>query len=732
MSEIKNKFHAGDPIVDSESSVHRSHSTFNLSRRHLSSSRFGEVAPRLALDIVPDDRISAGCGTSIDTFTLSERFRGDVRQHRDTFFVPYRAIYNRSYDIVVPLNTRGSEPSFESQKTPFCAIDYRRIVHALLNLKYDAPVVPDPSSGIYLQEQREFAGYLLQNILGATWLFSPDSLPSELSMPTYVGQFMRSFMSIRDSMPESIASLTTMTALIEELYGLLPAMTLSFSVEDVSNPDAVASRVTIRFSSDASARPDVYSADGATRQASWRDFPQVYRLFGAHARFESLEGGVDSWQAAVDAMEGYRRAARYAFFLTQDEAPLPSLSSEVAKDFAWNYTRLIAYQMSMAQYYTEQDVDDIFSARRWYELMDSLCRDVMSVNYDSYTKQTLNGTAYMLEPYAGGPLTVMLYLAFNSSSSSAWINFFTQGPSGNDSHMPLLAALFGKAQSLRYRDYFIGARPQPLATGSDDLSVYVPVNSENSPATVSAVDMSRAIGVQRLLNFANSVGRKARQYVSKLFGVDALSDSLSVIYLGSVVNSLHALETDNTGEAQVSDPTSSTSVLRSRDASYQFNYAFKDYGVLLSVIRYSARYSYFGTADRTTLMTTKYDLYNPFMQYQGDQSIRRQELFGTTDSSPYGYVTRDLQYKTAVDIATGAYQDETLSRFNIIQDWTLSGGWSLEFVNLANIRQFDFEFNKYFVALVARSPATYFHFLDTSNWDIKMARDMAAMPKILA
>lgn len=68
--------------------------------------------------------------------------------------------------------------------------------------------------------------------------------------------------------------------------------------------------------------------------------------------------------------------------------------------------------------------------------------------------------------------------------------------------------------------------------------------------------------------------------------------------------------------------------------------------------------AYGKTIERQALHLTRYDGFNPFMQFIGDQDVKRGELGvdASTALSPFGYQLRHMEYKQRYNQVAGAFR----------------------------------------------------------------------------
>ena len=164
-----------------------------------------------------------------------------------------------------------------------------------------------------------------------------------------------------------------------------------------------------------------------------------------------------------------------------------------------NIGKVLAYQQIIAQYYTNDRIDNIFSS----ELFMQLLRGVMfpASSDGRFTREPVfdyNGVATEYDYISAGGFWASLIS--NEIYGKANRQFIW---------MTLMMLL---RRSLRYGDYFSTARIDMLAV-SDQLNI------STTFCMVSPIDITKGLLMQRYLNSCNYVGQGFLQFFSSEFGV---------------------------------------------------------------------------------------------------------------------------------------------------------------------------------------------------------------------
>lgn len=373
-----------------------------------------------------------------------------------------------------------------------------------------------------------------------------------------------------------------------------------------------------------------------------------------------------------------------------------------------NISSLIAYQIVCAHYFTNDRIDFIFSAELYRQMMRGFITNYSADTFD------YNGVPTLYDELSGH-----------------WINKLASLVSVDATDLPTYKSyyyfvnLFGINNSLRYSDYFTGARLQPLAVGNTDVQV--------NPQGVSVIDVTRNIQIQRFLNLVNKTGRKFEEYVGKLFGTYVAPDYHNPIYLGKIRDKVISYETENTADAQQSKQNSVTSTFSSTGNAYALEFDCDRPTIIIGVCSFDIPRVYCRTITRDALHIDRFDYYNPFMQFIGDQDISNAELGYSRGSLEFAYQSRHAEYKTKYPICSGGFaKQNVLPSWQFVADLQTFGSIESTTLDSNYIRSRRSELDKFYVSLTGESPATRFHFICDFYNDLRIvSRPMVANPNIL-
>lgn len=374
-----------------------------------------------------------------------------------------------------------------------------------------------------------------------------------------------------------------------------------------------------------------------------------------------------------------------------------------SNDYLINIEPIISYQLACAQFGTNDFVDFVYSADLYRQNMLSLIYTFGSPAFFSY-----NGLSILYDVFS----KKYFDYAINEIATYDALDYFIN--------------LFSYALSLKFGDYFMGAKPRPLAVG--EYSARVVDNS------VSAIDMTRNIQMQRLLNQANMVGRKIGDYLAGIYGGQLPEAPKDVpIFLAHQSFSIGGFETENTGEVQFNPNVSNTitSHLRSSENRHSFEIEISEPCYILGINSYTMRPIYSRGIDRFAFHHDRYDDFIPQMQYIGDQDIKLVELDSSRSEvlTPYAYTLRYMEYKQRPSYASGGFVNN-LPSWAFIAD-NDDGNIPSSFISPDYIRSSPSEFDRFYKSLTGYSLGNYFHFIVAHTNVTNPVRQMEYAPEIL-
>ncbi len=384
-------------------------------------------------------------------------------------------------------------------------------------------------------------------------------------------------------------------------------------------------------------------------------------------------------------------------------------------------SRVYAYQLACYQYYVNPQVDFIYNSQLWrdnlYTLIDniifafegahldtpSFSFDYNGINvfYDFTSKHFLN---YLFSPFS-----------ILSPTSSDFNLIYT-----------CFSYIFGYNSALKFGDYFTDCRTRPYAPG--DMNAPVVANN------VSAIDITKSISMQRFLNSVVRLGNNFGDYLRGIFGTTPSPDYHFPKFISHQEFDISGFEIANTSESQGNLVTN----LKSSDDKFAFEVDVDMPCILIGISYFLMPSVYSQTIDRHFLHLDRFDMFNPMLQFIGDQPVDYKELTtyyynaGGTDNS-FGYQSRFAEYKQRYSIASGGFSDNLPAWAYVVDKVIGSERNILPFVKQSPyfIRCLSSDFDRFLSGLTGNSLAHDFHFIVVYNNKCVCNRPMEVNPNIL-
>lgn len=369
-----------------------------------------------------------------------------------------------------------------------------------------------------------------------------------------------------------------------------------------------------------------------------------------------------------------------------------------------NIDKVIAYQVTCMQYFVNPQVDYIYNCDIYRETFNSLFIDAFKQS-SFYTPEwlyfTYNGNRYSYDYFSQHYLDKL----------------FSTVDYG------LLSYVFGYRSALRFGDYFIDSRTRPYAVG--DLDAQVKDNK------VSAIDITKNITMQRYLNAVVKLGNNFGDYLRGIFGTTPSPDYHYPKYISETRSVVEGFETANTGEAAQG---ALVTQLNSSQSNHAYDIEIDMPCIILGLSFFEFPRVYCRTRDRFFFHANRFDFFNPFLQYIGDQEIYQDEkpTYGDVRGT-FGYQSRYAEYKQTYSIASGGFVDSLPSWANVVDSPSSNEVIpdTAENQNPDYIRCRTYEFDHFFKSLTGFSLGHRFHFILDYNNQAPCLRAMEVNPNIL-
>lgn len=616
--------------------------------------------------------------------------------------------FDLSHSQFATLRYADVHPFFFMDALPSDQLPFRSF-HELRSYTLQSPMLSD------LKLHKSFTMVPMEAILPNTWerfIVNPtkgDDVPEDVYCRFPVVGVAVGALAIgmaHEDIPSRITDLIKSIIVCESVFSsgsLLASLAMDFS-KCWPDFDTFFDTVFVPFIKVAPISVDVNMGDvtySVTLNQLVADLNSSIMLTNVHDFLDILRDGAKINYALIDDSSyeaEYTALMNYLFGIDSIFSP----SIQDLPEFKFDISKPIAYQLSCVQIMTDDSIDDIFTP--------ALFRDMIYELTDPKFF-TYNGSPVQYDAFS----EAVLFAAVNPDELMSV-----------DKIYQLYTLLFSYRKSLKYGDYFIDARPEPYAVG--DMS------AEVKDGSVSAIDSTRSILAQRFLNWSNRVGNKLHDYILALTGVVPTARTTEPKYIIHEVFDVNGFEVENTGSEQ-RDNVSVTTHLKTQDSRYMFDIQVNDYCIILGLAHFDVKRIYSGGVDRSNLKSNRFDYFNKFFQYAGDQDIKRIELSSAlmNPDDAMAYTTRHMQYKTAVSRAVGGFTNGSLPSWAFVNDETKEEihGVGLFGINSDFIRNHNGEFDRFYGPLTGYSLGTYFHFIVKFNNIANMKRQMAVAPDIL-
>lgn len=660
------------PVMD-VNEVHnsrpRGRNRFPMNYLNFFTARFGELTPFFCFQTTEQDTISLAVRHETRSHTLSAPLMSGVKFVKDTFAVPYQAILPRNWDLIYKNPKFGDDVPFDS--------------NSLYPVSKSGSSVSDSLStrlGLWWSGFLRLIFYYKTNVpttaVTASLLklaFALEWFASSGSLLNILGYHSHAAFVVKDSATSDTNLPHTFDDVLESILAELRKKSFTVTCD--------AGSVTYNPYS-----PTVgYDANSSFHAALTLMRDNLDFSFGASDNLGNIFANVGSLD--------------YSASFTLAHAP-------------FNYAPLLAYQSVVAQLYTNDNIDDIYSWDLYLSAAETL---VSGVSASSMLPFFLyNGNRRLYDVFSGNVVKTQFSSAFTLNISAA-----TPTISVNTNALLYLSMIFSLRHSLRLGDYFAGSRPNPLAIG--DVTAPV-VNSG-----VSAIDTTRSILMQRFLNAVNKSSGQIQGYEQEMLGGNLPPDIKLPKYISHEVDGVSGDEIDNTADNQGAIVQN----IRSYGGKYLFETSFSCPAIVLGICYFDASRVYSKTIDRLFLQEDRFDMFNPYLQTIGDQPIYQCELDASKPyDSNFGYQTRNADMKQRYSIASGGFV-RALPAWAFVTDNLSAGDSGGDVISSRFVRNYPYVFDRFYSHLTGSSLSYYFHFIVKMDINLDTRRSMLKSPSIL-
>lgn len=678
----------GQNVLLQKPANRKRHSTFPLGAPRAQTDRYAEYTICDVANAVPDGKYVIYNPVDVRSYTLKAPMMQRPTMKQDAFFVPLMAIIPNSHDYIITNPVHGDD----------CPEDANTVIHSFENkvkalitneiteIKNDLNDADTPL--IYQDQETEewydngFMQRMIRLCVFIDQMYNPGNLLTAIGRPMY-----KLFTDTRTGIKKRHNVGGWFDMMIRRWLAAIDADYFTTKI----NGDEV--EVKVHGSAN----------EGQINFRTW-----LYMLR------DDMTLPIYEGVGKIDITELIGTDIYEQKYWKQNFAIASKTEPENSRD-EFNYERAIAYQLITAHFYSNDKIDYIYTATLWRQNLQSL------ISTEIYNDPNYVGSY----EYNG------INVVYDSTAGVYMHEIITNFSLINKGVYEYFRMLFGWNRSLRFVDYFTGAKTEPLAVGNTSVAV--------NDGMVSILDVTKKIQTQKYLNAINRVGQKWEAQIKELFGIEPKRDMHDPIWLSHTKAEVGESQTENTGDEQYATETN-VNKLPAITGQFVANnrFAFEvetDRNGIIMVIRYyDMPRLYCEGIDKFTKKATRFDMFNPYMQYIGDQEIFTDELIAEAATDKvFGYTGRDMEYKTRVGRAMGGFIFN-LPGYAFIADKERpygTAGIQDPHIGPSYIRSVETELDEFYTQLSGYSLDSYFHFIVMNHSTIEAKLPMTYNPQIL-
>ena len=747
-----------DPQNDAQANGRHRQNFFDNSEQRFMTARFADVTPFLAFDCVPGDRHTFKTNMRLRSYTLASPLMSTLIMNKDYYAVPLSSILPNTFEKFYANPIKGDDVPAATYS--FAVLPVRVLIEYIATLTYPTGTTTPSMSNVSFYRLLASFG-LLSNIVSSGSLLSSLGFHTQNALLRYVprsysirpisgsGRVSRVgydyyFQTFDEFIEQNRFGLTHDSAIIADkpssfkvVYNLtVRSVTVSYTsqhplygasnvVYDVSSPSGYRKFIDDIISGlpyIASESPiSVYLSysDSAEDQVSFYTVSNAlawYYLFPLD-KFYGITGITDGHSVSGSL---FSASFDLSFSTTNPESNANKWFHANLDSLRFDVSYLVAYHQIMAQFFSVDAIDNVYTSKMWMENMASLATPYLS-------SFSYNGVSVPYDVFSNDVLGKVFFSLSKKSTFSV-------------SSFAFCANLFCYENSLSYGDYFNGGRLEPLAVG--DVNIAGSVDTDQRLATVNALDVTRNLQFQRFLNKVNRTGAAIWDYIRGIQGHIPVQVDPMPRFIAHESTVISGFEVENTTAGDTSNPTTqqgySVTMLNSGESKFAFDIEVGgDPCVVLGLMSFDMRRAYSSTVDRAFFKRDRFDFFQPDLQNLGDQALYFGELSpcypkfqGLLAEYPFAYHLRDTHYKQRYPVAFGGFtrQDILPSWANVIDfvnyDYVGDG------LNSELIRNHNSDFDKFYQSLNGVTLSSYFHFIISIDNQLGSYREMQVKPLI--
>lgn len=714
---LESPAYRANPLNDPKFKSEQGYNVFDLNNQQIVTPRFGEFTPFTVFETVPGDRHLLRPNSSSILEQIKANVQSKINEYHDYVFVPMRCVFPNNYEKLVPNPTKGDDLPWKAlPMIPLLKFFNKVLSDTNRRIEYFHPTELENMSVFYPQ------------LYTSNGNFDPNALLSVIAIAsdTHFYEDRWEFQMVMNAL--SYVGFALSRGQLLDYVGFCPELQRVFTSKSVVLEqkinhffDVLGSNLTglVAYKSHDNTfiidapyiRSSYLPSDDDRTLSDMRKFLYDAIENGDFLEFvfnieTLLDSGSDLVTSIVDVFDAlYSLTRRY-----DDE---PDESDPFVDGASINPLRIAAYQLAVAEYGTNDHVDNVYTSQLWMQNL----RAIMFPAVRGTSREPIfdyNGVQYEYDLLTTGAFDQFV----DPSDSELQTTLYAR-------ELFLINQLFILRRSLRYGDYYSTGRPNLVAVGQ----LGIPVNN----GMVNPIDNIRSLVVQKFINAVNWIGSKFVNYVTSIFGVKPSYTDPHPVYVAHRKIELNRDKTTNTA----GDQGFVTTNLYGQSDQNSIDVFIDDFGVIIGMVSYDALPVYTTGIDRNFYNSDRFSMFNPMLQNVGDQEIAVSELTGWTGFTrqPFAYSARYSQYKFAISRAHGAAVNLLPGVFMKYPPLEMFTDGSINEsdlkINPNFIRDKPAYFDQFFDQRSGFGPGSYYHFVCSFTSEHNGARKMMYQPPVL-
>lgn len=639
--------------------VPMSHNVFDLSYFHYKTQSYGLYEPFFINEVVPGHIYPIKSGVNLQSMSLKAPLMSKLFMNRDFFYIPFPALLPNTWEYYYRNPSQGDDIPEDAQP----------VIDNFVSSIYDLFSNSLPRPNVTSLSLAEWQGFIYRFLILEKFLSSGSVL------------YQLGFKIVPTIFDSGGNRVNFDTIFDQIMTALLPSGT-RFSLRT--------NGIGVSFIIDSSVATDTDQEFSVTRSQALDilRYNSSNVIWPTEAPNESITFGT-----------GINGLSYYSSAILSN----PDVANR-DQDYI-NIMPIVSYQLACAQFYVNSKVDFLYTSELWRQTLFSLYINYMSVS----DGEGGNGSS---------SFPVSLQFEYNGN----WVlydfisNHFLQGVFSRFSSLiagelgalyNLIDFMFGHRESLRYGDYFTGARPFPLGVGDTDILGTV----DGDTSTTSAVETVQKIVLARYLQNVARTGNDPDEYLKNFFHKETPPDYHFPRFCFHNDFEVTGFNTVNTAENQ----GERTSTLDTQNSEFSGTLEVDLPGYFIGISWLHMPRAYMQTKDRMFFHRDRFDFFLPGMENIGDQPILGAEVSSQLQFADaiFGYRSRNDEYKLRYSQVSGGFTDMLPGWTYIADELSSSEGNRFDSFLLISpeyIRSQPWEFDRFMKDLSGLSLGHRFHF----------------------